>query len=116
MQRGDPTNDYYRRGQRGQTGDTGDTGARGQRGASGNVRPWHVNVALGAIIITLIGGSLSLGQSVGSIGDKLDRNCRILSTINADVRFLIVEHSQLESKKLADQFRQIFQSAGQERC
>ena len=56
----------------------------------------------------------STGQEINSIQDRQDRNCRVLSIIQADVRYIIVEGAS--SKDEARAFRELFRHGVMEAC
>jgi hypothetical protein len=43
-----------------------------------------------SIVIAAFGGIYNLSQTVGAVNDKLDRNCRIIVTLEQDIRFHVV--------------------------
>lgn len=64
------------------------------------------------VVLALIGAAYNVSVKVNSIDGKLDRNCRVLAAIQADARFLILEHSG----SARGEFRQIFRNAAIESC
>lgn len=89
----------------------------------------HVRPGAFAVVASLLIGAVGFVYGAGSviteINGKLDRNCRIEITNQANLRFLIVEHAEaLEVQKtghqqkseLADSLRSIFQQSGTETC
>lgn len=65
-------------------------------------------------LLALLGYIYTTGKNDNSIDNKLDRNCRILAVIQADSRFLIIEHT--DNKEQADAFREIFRKAASDSC
>lgn len=69
--------------------------------------------AISAVAI-MIGWAYTTGQAISDVQGRLDRNCRILATIQADVRFIIVEHTAKRSD--AESFREIFKDSAIAAC
>lgn len=84
------------------------------RVTNGNTRTTAGVIAVATIVLALLGSAYSIGNGVATTNSKLDRNCRILSTILADSRFLIIEH--VRSARGAADFRRIFADASGESC
>ena len=60
----------------------------------------------------------SNGQSASDTQSRLDRNCRVLVSIQADVRFVIIQHAadKAHGTSQAEAFRELFRRAGFEAC
>lgn len=72
--------------------------------------------ALGAIIaaLAIFGYVYTLGSALTNLDNKIDRNCRFLAIVEADSRYLIVQH--IASDKEAKTFREIFTNAIRDTC
>jgi hypothetical protein len=73
--------------------------------------PW---VALGAILLPLLGYVYAQGRAIEGLNGRLDRNCRILAVVQANTRYIIIEHTATEAQ--ADVFREIFNKALVDSC
>lgn len=71
-------------------------------------------VGVASLVVIVIGGVYRLANEVSTVNAELDRNCRILVTINADVRFQIIEAQQ--DKATAATYARLFKEAGTEVC
>lgn len=71
-------------------------------------------IAAAGVLLAIFGYVYSQGRANNRLEERLDRNCRILGQVQADVRFLIVQHG----KHLGDAqaFREIFQHAAIASC
>jgi hypothetical protein len=79
-----------------------------QDGLVGRLAVW---ITVGLAFLSLLGGVYSLGQSVSTVNDKLDRNCRIIAAefdqLTAEVSFLIFQH---DDPNVGRRLRKIFGS------
>lgn len=66
-------------------------------------------------ILAVLGYVYTVGQAVSDVRGRLDRNCRLLVTIQANTRFLIIERTE-KNKQLAQDFREIFQRTSGDHC
>lgn len=78
-----------------------------------NIRT-EVLVSIAVVTLAILGYFYSTGREVSDINARLDRNCRILASIQADVRFIIVEHTS--NNREAQSFREIFNRSAIASC
>lgn len=69
--------------------------------------------SIGLALLALLGGIYSTGATLSGIDEQLDRNCRVLVTIQANTRFLILASENSSTRR---EFRHIFENAGLELC
>lgn len=82
-----------------------------------------ISAAVGALVSAFI-VVFAAGQFVGTVNTGVDRNCRVLVTVLADVRFLAVteadEHSGKSAARnpnsTANALREIFRNTAPETC
>lgn len=65
-------------------------------------------------VAALLGYIYTSGMNDTNVDNKLDRNCRIMAAVQANTRFLIIQHTT--NKFEADAFREIFQKAFENAC
>lgn len=58
------------------------------------------------VILAGFGGIYSLAQSVATVNQKLDRNCRILVTLDQDIRLHALSDRDIVRRVHADGFAQ----------
>lgn len=72
-----------------------------------------IYIALGVAFLTLMGAVYSIGTKASSIESKLDRNCRVLIQVRADVDYVILVLSPTGPAK---GLRRIFGGTAPELC
>ena len=65
-------------------------------------------------VLALLGYVYTVGSAVSDVQSRLDRNCRILAVIQANTRFIIIEHTTSQESSKA--FQEIFQRALVDSC
>jgi hypothetical protein len=75
-------------------------------------------VTILAALLAILGQTYTNGREAGQTQDRLDRNCRILISIEADQRFLITQHAAEGTNGTieAQAFREIFKNAHTQGC
>lgn len=81
-----------------------------------------VSAAVGALVSVFI-VVFAAGQFVGTVNTGVDRNCRVLVTILADVRFIAIteadEHTTKNTARhtdTANALREVFRNTAPETC
>lgn len=69
-----------------------------------------------AILATLLTVGIGFDARLGGLESGLDRNCRVLVTLQADVRYLITQSTPAGPFSGEEQLRRIFRSVAPELC